>query len=406
MNTPTRLEKIIFWILCALFVSSTFSSALVEITFSAALILWIYWKTRPGIQHILADWDAGLFFLAAFALFCALTWFWSEFPPQSAKGMFKVLQQFFLLWMARDFFSGTEQQKFFDRLVPILYAVLILDAGVQYLTGRDFIRGLAGEPASAGYRVGASFKSYGQFAAFLAVTLPYLLTQAWNAWRRRSFSAAWLHGFLAAGGLTCLFLTRSRGGLMAFAGGVGILFLLRAQWKWIAALALLCAGLFFALPKGMIIHLDAENREQSLVERYYLWDRALHVIRAKPLGGTGINTYAVAHQRYDKTQNWRVRNYYAHNGYLQIGAETGLPGLGLFLAGLVLLIRQAIRRVRAQSGAESSEGRARLWAVLTGVFAFLIMSLADTVMHNNQSVLLFWFWLGLLAALSRTPRTA
>ena len=147
----------------------------------------------------------------------------------------------------------------------------------------------------------------------------------------------------------------------------------------------------------MIIHLDADNREQSLVERYYLWDRALNVIRAKPFGGTGINTYAAAHAKYDKTQNWRVRNYYAHNGYLQTAAETGLIGLGLLLAGLWLLLRRGLHRVRDYGNAPIS---VRLWAVLTGVFAFLIMSLVDTVMHNNQSVKLFWLWLGLLAALS------
>jgi len=395
-------DQAAFVALCTLFAGMTFSTALVEIGFFSALVLWIFWKCGSKPFRLVEGWHAGFWALGAFVVFCSLSWFWSDFKPQSGKGILKYLQDFFLFWIAADILGRAERRSFFERLLTALYFVLMLDAGWQYMTGRDFIRGFAGEPASSGYRLTASFKTYGLFAAFLAVTLPAMGAMAWEAFKqKRSMLERVLYSVLTAGGIFALFLTRSRGAMLAFAGSLMCLLVLKRQWRLIFMLAALLAGLFFVLPRGMIIHLDADNREQSLVERYYLWDRAVNVIRAKPIGGTGINTYAVAHAKYDKTQNWRVRNYYAHNGYLQIGAETGLVGLGLFLAGLWFLIRCAILRLRAATSPVSSN---RGWAILTGVFAFLIMSLVDTVMHNNQSVLLFWLWLGLLEAASRDAR--
>jgi len=157
------------------------------------------------------------------------------------------------------------------------------------------------------------------------------------------------------------------------------------------SLALVAIGSVFFLPRSMVIHLDSEGKEQSFVERVYLWDRALQVIRARPWTGTGINTYSVAHQKYDQRQNWRVRNYYSHNGYLQIAAETGLPSLACLLAFLFFYFRRAIQSLR--EGSEGGAGRT-LIGILTGLVNFLMLALVDTVFHNPQAVMGFWFLAG------------
>lgn len=387
-------KRLSAYALCTLFAGLAFSSALVEITFFFALGFWLIHKFQLGISRIFSRWSKAALLFALYAAFCTASVLWSEFQIQSVKGMLKVLQQFFIFWMVLDTFDEERTCGALEKVILTVGGILVLDGFYQYGSGRDFIRGFAGEAASSGYRLSASFKSYGLFAAFLVVTLPYLGMLALRVWKRGTeMPKAVLFSLIAIAGMACLFLTRSRGGFIAFGASLFFLFLFQKRWKLIGVLAAAAVAVILILPKGMIIHLDADNREQSLVERYYLWDRAVNVIKAKPLGGTGINTYAVAHQKYDKTQNWRVRNYYAHNGYLQIGAETGLTGLGLFLAGLILLIRRTL-----QSFAGNRAESARRWAVLTGVMGFMVMSLVDTIMHNNQSVMLFWFWLGLLAA--------
>ena len=118
----------------------------------------------------------------------------------------------------------------------------------------------------------------------------------------------------------------------------------------------------------------------------------VNVIKAKPITGTGINTYAETHEKYDKTQNWRVKRYYAHNGYLQLAAETGLVTLALFLAFLVCYFANAIRRLK--ENVNSSDNNLTTGIIL-GLVSFLILALVDTVFHNPQPIMLFWYLAGL-----------
>ena len=135
--------------------------------------------------------------------------------------------------------------------------------------------------------------------------------------------------------------------------------------------------------------------KQSIVEQVELWKRALDVIDSKPWIGTGINTYDVAHEKYDTRQNWRVRGYYAHNGYLQLAAEIGVPGILFFLAFLVFFFRRGIQGARAVRGLPEE------WTILglmTGLLAFLIYALSDTNLQSPQPLMAFWFMAGVLMA--------
>ncbi len=401
MRLELDWKRLCFLALCVLFAALTFSTALVETAFFIALVFWVLWKGKQGKVAWGEGWHPGFGLLAAFSVFCALTFFWSEFPKQSGKGILKVSEHFFLMWMARDVLLGHAEKRKFEKFILWLFAVVVLDAAAQYFLGRDLIRGYAGEPASSGVRLSASFKTYGLFGAFLVVTLPFMTALALQRWSLRKgtgfvtqvlnpvpFLKSLLPFLLVLLGGTGLFLTRSRGAMVAFAGSTVVLFILRCEWKRVFGILLALLLLVALLPKGMLIHLDLYSREQSLVERFYLWDRAVQVIRAKPLGGTGINTYTRSHERYDRTRNWRVKGYYAHNGLLQTAAETGLTGLALFLAGLAFVFRRAL------------SGPCPPWAVLTGLWGFLLMACVDTILHNNQSVMLFWFWIGLCEAYS------
>ena len=148
----------------------------------------------------------------------------------------------------------------------------------------------------------------------------------------------------------------------------------------------------------MVIHLDAEGKEQSLVERYFLWDRAIQVIAAKPWGGTGVNTYSISHLKYDKTKSWRVRHYYAHNGYLQLAAETGIPCLLFFLGFLGIHAFRSIRFIQYRPDAASSLLSSGLFL---GICNFLAFSMVDTVLHNPLSVMTLWYLLGMQSAYQR-----
>ncbi|MFA7001332.1 MAG: O-antigen ligase family protein, partial [Candidatus Omnitrophota bacterium] len=283
--------------LLVLWCAIAFSLALAEIATVVALLFWVLWRFREGIRAPRID-RAAVWLLAGYVLLCLLSLFWTEAPKESYRGIFKVLKYAAIFWMSAEIFRENSARKKFQTVFLVFYGILILDGFIQYYAGRDVLRGVILQEASSGGRVSASFKSFGLLASYLVCTIPFLIALGWAYYcsgRKRWY--AWTIGFMAAAACLLLFWTRSRGAWLALiAGGILWLFWSR-KWKWLLGLGILLAGLYFVLPRSMIIHQNAEGQEQSIVERYYLWDRALNVIKAKPWTGTGINSYVKAHIR-------------------------------------------------------------------------------------------------------------
>ena len=386
-------KKTCFYSLCVLWVALTFSSALVEISFAVALAAWLIWKTQTRSGFFAPIPKAVWVPLLGFVLLAVLSYFWSEYPKQSGRGILKVLQQVMIFWMVMDVFSSFKNLRPFEIVFCLLFYVVLGNSFYQYAFGKDLIRGFTTEAASAGVRVSGSFKTYGQLGSYLISTIPLFIVLGFKGIRLKKDTLRFLLAFAGtAGGLIVLFLTRSRGAFLAFLLGCVFLLIIKRRWIPLLVLGGIALGSFFILPRGMMIHLDKDGKEQSLVERYYLWDRAVHVIKVKPWGGTGINTYTAAHAKYDKTQNWRVRGYYAHNGYLQLAAETGLPCLFFFLLFLFQYLRLLFK---PHEGSSPLGGGAPLLGIGIGLINFLLLVLVDTSLHNPQPAMMFWFLLGL-----------
>ena len=382
--------------LLVLWASFAFSSALSEISFTAALVFWLIWKIRDKAWGIQIS-KPALGILAAFTGWCALSYFWSEAQPQSFRGIFKIAQQAMIFVIAADSLRKPSELSLWEKVFAAMITVLLIDAVFQAVTGRDFLRRIAAQDSGAGIRLSASFKTYGLLACYLIVTLPVLLLRAVRSWKSKQSLPALFFSLLFVSGCGVLFFTKSRGAILAFLSGILFLGIYFKNWRFLVAAGILGVAAFALLPDSIRIHLDAARKEQSLVERYYLWDRAVSVIKAKPLTGTGINTYAVAHQKYDTTQNWRVRNYYAHNGYLQLAAETGLPGLFFFLAFLLYHLAWSFRQMAPLKDASGQEILVPL-GLMTAILSFLLFAGIDTVLHNEQSAMAFWYLLGLQSA--------
>lgn len=375
----------------------TFSTALMEISFVVALVGWVFLKVKR--RMVLPCGAAAFAALLAFVFLSVTSFFWSEFPRQSFRGVFKVLQHFLLFWIVAETLNSEERRQAALQVLTIAFLIVGMDGMWQHVFGFDLLRRIPFEPASSGPRVSASFKNYGLLASFLVTFWPLVAVQLH---KNQDIEKSVKGSLAAVFGLLLLFWTRLRGAWISFLAGVVFSLALgrkKALLLFVGLAVLVCVLL---LPKSMVIHLDSEGKEQSLVERVYLWDRAIQVIAARPWTGTGINTYSVAHQKYDKRQNWRVKNYYSHNGYLQIAAETGLPSLGCFLAFLFFYFKKGIE---ALQGRPSADPQRFLVGVLVGMFNFLMLGLADTVFHNPQAIMGFWFLAGWGAAYQNSVLT-
>ncbi len=379
--------------LLAVWPTVTFSSALMDIFLWASFFLCALSFLNSRSKPVLPDRTSliliGLFFVAVLVSMTI-----SDYPKQSFRGFLKILRQIVIFLLAFHLFQPAVNRNKLRIVASFSFLLLASDGIFQYFYGVDFLRGFIPQEANSGPRISASFEHYGKLAAYLCAILPVIIGWTIYCYKQAGLRVQfWLMSALSLAGVVLLVLTRSRGAFLALSMALIVTLILRKSWK-ILVVFIAAGAIFIAvLPRSMIIHFNNENQEQSLVERVELWHRAWDVIAARPLTGTGINTYAVAHQQFDTRKSWRVQNYYAHNGYLQIGAEIGLPGLLCFI---IFLIHWAcIQRPRSFELSPETEVR---WGLFGGMIAFMIMSLADTSMQSLQPVVAFWFVIGLLGA--------
>lgn len=381
--------------LAALFILP-FSKALLEIFLTVSFISWFISKM---VDRSSLCTKRRLFVLAGlFIIVSSLSAFGSGYPLTAARGMIKLIKYSMVMLIAVDLFQDPAALKRLAKVAFVSFCLILLDTFVQYFSGKDFILGLPLQFTDVQVRVTGPFAFYGLLAAFLIVSLPILISSVLN--KEINLFYRILFGCLAVLTIFLLYKTHSRGAWVASFGSLLLLaFLIRKKILFIILILSLLA-VPFVLPRNALIHLDARNKEQSAVERYHLWHRAIDVIKARPLLGCGVNTYILNYSKFDTRKNWRVPGYYAHNGYLQLAAETGLISFFLFLWIMVLSLLSGYEAFRRASG----KNQLFVAALLCGFCALLLQVSIDTTLHNLQSAVLIWLMAGLLIALGELKR--
>jgi O-antigen ligase len=183
---------------------------------------------------------------------------------------------------------------------------------------------------------------------------------------------------LAAG----LFATQSRGGLIAtVAAIVSALVLMPGRRLAVAACALvLCAGAgaYFSAEPSALDRLTTAAADRGN-GREDLWRVAGRMVADHPVVGVGLDNFRVRSSEYVRQPGTLEfvdlivdRPHEVHNTYLQMLAETGVIGLGLFGAVVAAAMASAVRAGRrfAAAGAPALARLAR--AALVADVAFLV----------------------------------
>ena len=125
-------------------------------------------------------------------------------------------------------------------------------------------------------------------------------------------------------------------------------------------------------------------------ERPQWWQTSLELIRKYPLTGIGLGRFRYEYQHSGPPEQYNIP-YHAHNIYLHIAVEHGIPALLLFL-WMVVVICQQVYGIRQANGFWGS-------GTFIGASGFLISALiyglADNILHQ-RTVLLFWFIVGII----------
>jgi len=385
-----RLHTLSFWTLLGFACTVSFSKALANIFIVATAVLWLAQcvvAKRILFPRTGLNWLILVFFLSLFLSFLETSFF-----DLSIRGVTKVLQRFGLFFLALHVLGSANRLEKFVRYLSVGFGIILLSGFVQLIWGSDFIRMRPVRFANQLPRLSSAFEFPNQYGIYLVFFIFLYGFMAWdkmqNVWWRVYYSC------VTFAGLFSLFMTHSRS---AWASCLAALFCISFYFKRgiliaMTILSLTVAALIIS-PSDVLIHKDAEGKEQSISERLTLWDRAFEMIKAHPLTGAGINTYSRVSDSYAKDDKANLAGYYAHNSYLQMAAESGLITLGLFisiLGGFLIILFRKIRLTTLKTLDSLT-----LKAVTLGIIAFLVVNMFETSFFSVQMAQLFYFFLAL-----------
>lgn len=287
------------------------------------------------------------FFLAflLWALFGAVISKWSSVSLETAWELSKV----FLIFIAMVNALRTRSQAWFF-MVFFLFCFGTHPARgtvINYFTGNTLF-------GRAGWYMG-TFDNFNDLAALtllqLSMAVALLMTEKWGLVRLGALAGVLIFPFM-------ILVTQSRGVFLA----LGLFTLLsvlgmKRKMRGIMVLAGLGGVLVLMSPNGVWERLKGlrnitntedlrtVDREGSAEQRYMLLQAGIQIASANPVLGVGLGTIAYANG--DVSDVLADRD--AHNTYVTLAAENGIPGLLLFVflvGGTIMRSRRVRRRVR------------------------------------------------------------
>ena len=212
-----------------------------------------------------------------------------------------------------------------------LRRVILVMIGSVTITAVYVVRDWQFNRMYADYRPGGISGDANYFAlcasACMLLSLQLVLSRP-TRWEKR-----YLYGCLAITSVAFL-MAASRGGFVGLA--IGLLFLLFRSGKGLRAvllIGLVIAPLLVLVPNTSIqrIFHPGTGDDEAVDARHITWLAGLRMIEAHPIGGVGLGQFRSLVLNYEATNDKPVRSL-AHNTYIEVAAELGIPGLLAYLA--------------------------------------------------------------------------
>jgi tetratricopeptide (TPR) repeat protein len=139
-----------------------------------------------------------------------------------------------------------------------------------------------------------------------------------------------------------------------------------------------------------------------ITDRLHIWGRTLEIISDYPFFGTGLETYIIVFKRHkipiplsgDSMARYGTSARFAHNEYLQIAAESGLPSLIIFLWIIALLFRRGRKDLKER--VSGNYERYLTMGLLSGLTGLLLHSCVDFVLRPPATGILFVYFAALI----------
>lgn len=255
-------------------------------------------------------------------------------------------------------------------------------------------------------RAAASFAHPTSLALFLMMSFP--LAFAFGLRGPRRLRAPMLA--VAAVSLLGLALTQTRGAMIGSAVALLWMIYVWPPFRRLALSAIATLAVVFALDLGSVSEQKSisvlSNRLSTLTlnstgdQRLEIWSTAPRIIADHPLLGVGQGNFPAVSPSYGLTDVGGLPFDHAHDLFLNVTAELGLPALMLLLfliAGVTAAARRALRYRAAPSYPYAV-------AVSASLLGLLVNSITEYPLRQNLVMATIMIVIGILLALERSSR--
>jgi O-antigen ligase len=380
--------------------------AALTFTKAAGLLLALSWlatiATNPDTRSdFFSAHPAFGYLLLALVAWMAVTVLWAENPGHALSALYRWVLQITLFLIA---FTAVRRR---NHAVWVVAAFLV-GATVSAAYGLAF----PAPPQSAEdvSRLGGAGIDPNQLATVMVAGLPLAAAFA-VGWKRQPGVRLLALGVMAFCALS-VFLSLSRTGLVALAVALIATVLVAGRWRTPAVLLLVSVSVvafgYFSF------YASADQRERISATdggtgRSDIWTVGWRMVEANPLQGVGVGNFSNSSIHYLLAPGSIRRDEFivddpkvAHNVYLEVLAEIGIPGLLAFVAVLLFAL---VCTVRAAADFRRS-GDLQMEVLARGLCVALVGTFAANFFISGQFSKQLWILLALGPAMLQVARSA
>ena len=321
-------------------------------------------------------------------------------PSATQANALHFLFLFIFLAVSLIFLDSASRIRKVVALITIFGTLYAFFAILQSVLSPDKIYGIYERAFAVPF---GSFVSRHNFAAYMEMTIAIPLGLLFAGAVGRDKRLLYITAIALMG--TALLLSGSRGGFIALIAEVAMMLMLTMRSKTgnvvgakialaVILLLVIVGGSFFVGGESSLTRIaETQADGGKAIDRAYIWGVTLDIIRANMPFGAGLGAYGVAFTPFDKYSGME-RVEQAHNDYLQVASDAGLVGLAIGAFFLFTLFKTGRKAVAVDNTFRRGVGV----GAISGIFAILVHSVFDFVLHTTAISVMFLTLVALVAS--------
>jgi O-antigen ligase len=374
---------------------------------TGAVLLTILWFATQWLNgEVSVQWNAAFLPMAGFGLLIGAQVIFRKtaYPHDTVSGAMLYVAYGLLCFLAAQTLVRASQARKLASIFVVYGCAMAAFGLLQGVAPNGKLYWLR-QPRLGGNIYGP-YVNHNHYAGLMEMLVPIALVLALSDLAHEKERAA--AGAAAALMAGTVFLSGSRGGMLAIIVELGVFFVLLVQQKKGARIAMGAAA-FAVVLVGLLTWLGGKELTQRISSistetrteisggmRLSIDRDSLRMFRQKPVLGWGLQTFPVVYPQFRSFYtNFFVNE--AHNDYLQLLVEMGLAGFGIMVWFLIVVYRNGIPKIKNWS---SSVSGAVALATTLGVTGILVHSFLDFNLQIPANAALFYVF-GTIAASPR-----